>query len=187
MNVSRSSCIPCPVRLADLARQYDELVELLLLQGQDVSLDVEDPDFVARRLVEQVQTLQLLVRLLQSQELNLPQKSILDSTLRRSKLLIRFLQIGTVGNGDDDDDEKFALKVTNLSEEGGADTLLEWKFVQKNILQNLDQDQLLDEEECLFRMIDTPIPPEYVTVSTHDVRRLQQQQWSDTIQREWGC
>jgi hypothetical protein len=129
----------------------------------------------------------LLVRLLQSQQLNLAQKSILDSTLRRSKLLIGFLQIDTAGKGEDDDHEEFALKVTNLSEEGEADALLEWNFVQINILQNLDQDQLLDEEAYLFRMVDTPIPPPFSTEATQDVRRLQQQQGLDTMRREWGC
>ena len=149
---TEGSRIPCPVRLADLTRRYDDLVEQVMLPVNDESTN---RDLASERLA-QVQTLQLVVRILQTCQLNEQQQTVLDSTLRLSKLIIRFLAPGAAC--DENGDENVILEVTNLSPQSEADALLEWSIVQENILQDLGHDQLVDEEAHLFRWADTPTP-----------------------------
>lgn len=182
---TQRSCIPCPVRLADLTRRYDYLVEQIM---NDESTN-RDPAVVSAKRLAHVQTLLLVIRILQTcHQLNVQQRTVLDSTLRRTKLIIRLLAFETAGEAINDED--FTLEVTSLSPEGESDALLEWSFVQENILQDLGDDQLVEEEANLFRWADTPIPPasnaELATIPSYRTAIQQRQQLLDAIRREWG-
>ena len=187
-NQTQRSCIPCPVRLADLTRWYDDLVEQITLHVNDESTN-RDPTVASERLAHVLQTLQLVIRILQTCELNVQQQTILDTTLRRTKLIIRLLAFGTAGEVNNDED--FTLEVTSQPPEGGSDALLEWRFVQENILQDLGDDQLVDEEAYLLRWADTPIPPassaELATIPTCPTPIQQRQQLLEAIRQEWNC
>jgi len=197
VNETHEYNIPRHVRLAGLARRYDALVEQLLplSDGEPNSSSDHAPgnNEASPETQRLVLTLRLVVRiLLQSQDedlvlLNVGQRSVLESTLRRSELLLQYIvgqqqqQQQCAGEPEED----LVVEVTILSEKDEANPLLQWSLVQGNLMQCLDQDQLAAEEADLFHMVDTPIPSAATTEQFANAATSNRKQLGDAIRQEW--
>lgn len=189
--------LPCPIRLAGLTRRYAALVDQLPLGGGDGSSTSSPDGYCEAAETQRLQTLRLVVRILiKSQDddllfLNADQRSILESTLRRSSILLHYIGQKQQCAGDKTE-ENLAVEVTIVSKnDNEGNPLLQWSLVQENVMEGLRRDQLAAEEAELVQMADTPIPHASATATTEHfamsaTAASNLEQLGDAIRQEWG-